>query len=96
MGTAGYDPTEREWYKAGIAANGQIVRTPPYVDITNNMVTSNLRSLTDSTGKVIGVIGIDVEQTFISNMLSDIKIGESGYFMLVHNTGVIMSDGYTP
>lgn len=91
--SAGYDPTTREWYQQAIEANGEIIRTAPYVDDTNNMIISNARSINDANGNLVGVVGIDVEQTAISEILNKMKMGKTGYFMLIHNTGVIMADG---
>lgn len=92
-----YDPPEKPWYKAGLSGNGKIVRTEPYVDnVTNSLVTSNVRSFSDASGKVIGVLGLDVQQSVISNMLSQMKTGKTGFSMIVHNTGVIMADGRKP
>lgn len=91
--SAGYDPTVREWYQQAISANGSIIRTSPYIDDTNHMIISNARSVKNAEGAVIGVVGIDVEQTAISDILNKIRLGDTGYFMLIHNTGVVMADG---
>lgn len=91
--SANYDPTIRDWYNQAVEADGNIIRTSPYVDSTENMIVSNARSIKDANGNLIGVVGIDVEQSFISNMLSEMKIGQTGYFMLIHKTGIIMADG---
>ncbi|MDZ5010726.1 methyl-accepting chemotaxis protein, partial [Clostridium perfringens] len=87
------DPTSRDWYQKGIEGNGEIIRTAPYKADTGSMIISNVRSLTDSNGNILRAIGIDVEQSVISDMLSKIKIGKTGFYMLVHNTGMIMADG---
>ncbi|MGL4343704.1 MAG: methyl-accepting chemotaxis protein [Cellulosilyticaceae bacterium] len=91
---ANYDPTTREWYQLAMSGNGKVMRTAPYVDTTNDMIISAARTVYDSNGNPIGVVGIDVEQTFISGLLSRMKIGETGYFMIIHQTGVVMADGY--
>lgn len=91
--SANYDPTVRDWYKQAISANGSIIRTAPYVDDTQNMIISNARSVNDKNGNLIGVVGIDVEQSSISSILEKMKIGSTGYFMLIHKTGVVMADG---
>ncbi|GAA0078245.1 methyl-accepting chemotaxis protein [Clostridium sp. CTA-5] len=87
-----YDPRIRDWYKLAIQANGEIIRTDPYVDDTGNMIISSARTIKDSNGELIGVVGIDVDQSTISNLLNKMKIGKTGYFMLIHETGVIMAD----
>ncbi|AFM40570.1 methyl-accepting chemotaxis protein [Desulfosporosinus acidiphilus SJ4] len=94
---AKFNPPEKGWYKTGISGKGAIVRTAPYVDgISHQMITSNVRSFTDANGNLIGTIGIDVQQSVISNMLSSMKTGKTGYYMIVHNTGVILADGNDP
>ncbi len=92
-----YDPTQRPWYTSGLAGNGNIIRTEPYLDtITNSLIISNVRSFTDQSGKVIGVIGLDVQQSALSDMLSEMKTGKTGFSMIVHSTGVVMADGNNP
>ncbi|ODA39621.1 methyl-accepting chemotaxis protein [Desulfosporosinus sp. BG] len=92
-----FNPPEKNWYKAGLNGSGSIVRTAPYVDgISNAMITSNVRSFTDTNGNLIGTLGIDVQQSVISDMLSSMKNGKTGFSMIVHNTGVILADGNNP
>lgn len=92
-----YDPTARPWYGVGIDAKGSIDRTAPYGDaMSNSLITSNVRSFTNKSGKVLGVIGIDVQQSVISDMLNEMKTGDTGFSMIVHNTGTIMADGSNP
>lgn len=88
-----YNPTTRGWYKKGLSGNGSIMRTAPYKATSGAMVISNVRSFTDDKGKVLGTIGIDVEQSVISDMLSQIKTEKNSFFMLIHNTGMIVADG---
>jgi methyl-accepting chemotaxis protein len=91
---ANFNPPDKGWYQAGISGSGSIVRTEPYVDgISNQMITSNIKSFTDANGKLIGTIGIDVQQSVISDMLNDMNTGKTGYSMIVHKTGTILADG---
>ncbi len=91
---AKYIPSEKYWYTAGQTGNGAIVRTDPYLDsMTNTLITSNVRSFKDANGKILGTIGIDVQQSVISDMLSSMKTGTTGFSMIVHKTGIIMADG---
>lgn len=90
---AEYDPTTRDWYKKGLSGAGTIMRTAPYQATSGTMVISNVRSFTDGKGKTLGTIGIDVEQSVISDMLTQIKTKKNGSFMMIHNTGMIVADG---
>ncbi|KAE9634936.1 HAMP domain-containing protein [Defluviitalea raffinosedens] len=93
---AEYDPTTRGWYQIGLSGNGAIVRTEPYQATSGAMVISNLRTFTNKNGKLMGTIGIDVEQSVISDMLSQIKSEKNAFFMMIHNTGMIVADGNNP
>lgn len=90
--TAGFYPPERPWYTLAVEKKGEIIRTEPY-EYKNFLIASNARTLTDAQGNVLGVIGIDVHQTEICNILNGMKNGETGYAMLVHKNGLIMADG---
>ena len=92
---AGYDPTKRLFYSDAVNGNGSIIRTAPNV-FKSMMVTSNARTFTDKDGNILGVIGIDVQESTISDMLNKMKIGQTGFSMIVHNTGMIMADGKNP
>lgn len=90
-------PPEKGWYKTGLSGKGAIMRTEPYLDpMSNTMIISNVRSFTDSNGKVIGTIGIDVQQSVLSDMLSSMKTGKTGFSMIVHNNGMVLADGKNP
>ncbi len=89
---AGFDPTKRPWYNQAMSKNGAIIRTEPY-EYKSQLLTSNARTITDENGNVLGAIGIDVQQSEISNMLKGMKTGETGYTMIVHSNGLIIADG---
>lgn len=94
--SSNYDPVEKVWYKRGMEGNGQVIRTAPYRDDTGTTIISNVRSFSDENGKLLGTIGIDVKQSVISDMLNEMRTGETGFFMIVHNSGLIMADGNNP
>lgn len=53
----GYDPREREWYKAAVE-NGMYV-SKPYDDVINGGEIVSVSKTVRSNGKVVGVIGVD-------------------------------------
>lgn len=89
---AGFDPSKRPWFNDAMNKKGSVIRTAPY-SYKSQLLTSNARTFTDKNGKIIGAIGIDVQQTNISDMLNKMKIGKTGYSMIVHSNGLIMADG---
>ncbi|QXE18821.1 methyl-accepting chemotaxis protein [Clostridium sp. 001] len=92
---AGFDPSKRPWFNDAISKKESVIRTAPY-SYKSQLLTSNARTFTDKNGKIIGAIGIDVQQTNISDMLNKMKIGKTGYSMIVHSNGLIMADGKNP
>ncbi len=90
--TAGFDPSKRPWFNDAVTKNGSIIRTAPYT-YKSQLLTSNARTFTDKNGKILGAIGIDVQPSDISDMLSQMKTGDTGYSMIIHSTGIIMADG---
>ncbi|WPC41607.1 methyl-accepting chemotaxis protein [Clostridium sp. JS66] len=89
---AGFDPSKRPWFNDAMSKKGSVIRTAPY-SYKSQLLTSNARTFTDKNGEIIGAIGIDVQQTNISDMLNKMKIGKTGYSMIVHSNGLIMADG---
>lgn len=89
---AGFDPAKRPWFNQALEKKGSIIRTEPY-EYKSQLLTSNARTITDANGNVLGALGIDVQQSEISNMLNGMKTGETGHSMIVHSNGLIMADG---
>ncbi|OAA94052.1 methyl-accepting chemotaxis protein [Clostridium coskatii] len=89
---AGFDPSKRPWFNDAMNKKESVIRTAPY-SYKSQLLTSNARTFTDKNGKIIGAIGVDVQQTNISDMLNKMKIGKTGYSMIVHSNGLIMADG---
>ncbi|CVK20843.1 methyl-accepting chemotaxis protein [Sporomusa sphaeroides] len=97
---AHYDPRERPWYKAALNGNDTISRTAPYVDASagglGGLIVSNATPIKNSEGQVIGVMGIDASTARITEILNGIKIGETGYCMMIHKSGMILADPSNP
>ncbi len=87
---AGYDPTSRPWYQAA-AATDQLIWTDPYVDATSGaLVISAAKSVKDDSGKVVGVVAIDMSLDAFSKKISEIKVGDNGYVYIVDKSGNTM------
>ena len=95
--SANFDPRTRPWYKAALNDGDKISRTDPYSDsVSGNLIVSNSTPVKNSEGKIIGVIELDVSSDRITEFLNGIKIGETGYCMLIHKTGVVLADSRNP
>ncbi|OWA37426.1 methyl-accepting chemotaxis protein [Saccharibacillus sp. O16] len=93
--TAGYNPSKRPWYEKAMKTPGEIIRTDPY-EYDSQLLISSARTVTDASGKVIGAIAMDVQQNVISDILKNMKLGDTGYAMLIHSSGMIIADGKNP
>jgi len=92
-----YDPRIRPWYTAAIKNGDKISRTDPYTDSTTGaMIVSNSIPIKTSDGKIIGVMAIDASSQTITEILKGIKIGETGYCMMIHKSGLILADPSNP
>lgn len=94
---ASYDPRVRPFYKAGISAPNGITRTPAYFYAKDNAtLICTVRTLRDAQGNARGVLGIDVSLKQLTDLVKGIKIGESGYMMLVEDSGNVLVDPKAP
>ncbi|CQR71170.1 methyl-accepting chemotaxis protein [Sporomusa ovata] len=95
--SAKYDPRKRPWYTSALKASDKISRTDPYIDSTNgNMIVSNSFPIKASDGRIIGVMAIDASSEKVTSILDEIKIGETGYCMIIHKTGLVIADPSNP
>lgn len=84
----GYDPVERDWYKAAVAAGGETIIVSPYVDAqTGYVVITICRQLTDKND----VLAVDITMNRIQDMVADLKIKEMGYGFIVNEDGMIIA-----
>ncbi len=88
-----YDPRTRPWYQAAIAAPGKTVRTGAYYWAPDDVVLiGTVRTVADATGNVLGVVGLDVSLKQLTELVRTIKLGDSGYLMLVEADGNVLVD----
>jgi len=88
----GYDPRQRPWYKQAVEANGDIVITPVYIATDNTPVVAVAKTVKDGNGTLLGCIGIDINLTDLTSFIGSVKVGKTGYCMLVQDDGMILAD----
>lgn len=89
-----FDPRTQPFYTISDPANGS-KREPNWVnayqDPGGQGLIVTLSSPVYSKDQFLGVIGIDVQLQKLSEKITDIKIGETGYAFLVNETGLILA-----
>jgi methyl-accepting chemotaxis protein len=94
---ANYDPRVRPWYKTAQANPGKTLRTEAYYWASDDAVlVSTVRSLANQLGPQGGVVAVDVSLKQLTEIVKQIKLGESGYLMLMENNGTVLVDPKQP
>jgi methyl-accepting chemotaxis protein len=88
---AGYDPRKRPWYVEALPITDRPSMSKAYMSTTGEAVTSVTRTVKRGQD-VIGVIGIDISLKKLTDLIQSIRLGQSGYVVLVQDDGVIMAD----
>lgn len=92
-----YDPRSRPWYKAAMAQPGKTLRTAPYYWAADKVVlVSTVRTLAGTNGSPSAVVNIDVSLRQLTDLIQQIKLGESGYVMLLNDDGTVLVDPSQP
>ncbi len=93
---AGYDPRVRPWFRDGESAPGKDIVAKPYLSTTGFNVTAVVRSVTDSSGTILFIAGIDFSLKDLSEIMGRIKIGRTGYLVLLEKDGTILAHPRRP
>jgi two-component system, cell cycle sensor histidine kinase and response regulator CckA len=85
-----YDPRQRPWYRLALEKRS-IVWTDPYVFFTSQKPGITIAGpVFAPTGKIRGVVGVDIEIDHLSRFLASLSIGTHGVaFMLNRNGDVV-------
>lgn len=83
-----FEPRERVWYIGAMDRKGQAFISEPYVSVTDNEVAVALsQSISDGSG----VIGIDLDISYLQELTQQVSIGEEGYAILLDQNGNYIS-----
>ncbi|MDW7551218.1 methyl-accepting chemotaxis protein [Pseudoalteromonas sp. McH1-7] len=89
---ANYDPRQRPWFKTGQGGNGDTIRTSAYYWAPDDMVIVSTVKAVKANGQNVAVQGMDVSLQGLTKIIRNIKLGETGYLMLVEDTGNVLVD----
>lgn len=94
--SAGYDPRGRPWYKAAKESGAQPTRTNAYYWSEDDLVlVSTVRGIMEN-GKFVGAQGLDVSLKGLTDIVKNIKLGKTGYLMLIESSGNVLVDVKNP
>ncbi|BCS88404.1 methyl-accepting chemotaxis protein [Pseudodesulfovibrio sediminis] len=92
---AGYDPRKRPWYKTAAAAPDRPTISKAYISTTNEPMVSTGKAVKGSTG-ILGVAAMDLSLSQLTKLIEQVKLGETGYVIMVQDDGVIIADPRHP
>ncbi len=86
----GWDITGRGWYSC--IETKKTILTEPYIDSsTGTMILSAASPVyDDTTGAVLGAVGMDISLDHMTKIMSEYKIGRNGYIILLSETGTFL------
>ncbi|WP_262173756.1 methyl-accepting chemotaxis protein [Saccharococcus sp. Marseille-Q5394] len=88
---SGFDPTSRPWYEIAIGEPGKVQWSSPYIDEVsgNFMITASIA--VEKNGRVVGVAGVDLMLSAITDMLNSTYIPHDGYSTLFDENGTAIA-----
>lgn len=89
---ADYDPTSRIWYIDAIKTN-EVAWTVPYIDVGTGetVITAAVQIPKSNTGNSPGIVGIDLLLSYFSELVSEVKVGETGEAYIIDKDGMIFA-----
>ncbi len=92
-----FDPRRRSWYKEAIADQGRVIRTAPRLDeATQKRVISLAQVVPGKDGEITGVAAFDISNDFLEQTVKKVKVGKSGYVVLLDKNGTVVVDARHP
>ncbi len=86
-----YDPRIRPWYTQ-TQAEMRSVWTDPYIFFTSQRPGITLAApVSRPDGSLVGVMGVDIEISSISDFLSRLKIGKRGQALIINENGDVIA-----
>lgn len=87
-----YDPTQSEWYIDAKNNVDDFYIHSPYIDeVTGDYVVTIAKAVVVD-GNFLGVIGLDIDMSNMSEKLNIIKYGENGAISVMDKDGVVIFD----
>ena len=83
------DFSTRSWYQL-VVENQETIATEAYATLNSDTLMITVASPVFSDGKMVGVVGIDLNMDHLNQQLSALTVGESGYITLYDSANQII------
>lgn len=88
---ADFDPTTREWYIQAVANPNDVQWTKPYLDQATGEFVISASKAVQSDGKLVGVVGLDIQLSALTDKISSSEIGYDGYPVVFDTEGTAIA-----
>lgn len=88
----GYDARVRPWYTEAVAKSDQVVITDPYKDSGTGKLVVTFAKAMKENNQIVGVIALDVSIDSLSNYISSITLGKTGFVYITDANGNMISN----
>ncbi|MFW5500840.1 MULTISPECIES: methyl-accepting chemotaxis protein [unclassified Maridesulfovibrio] len=91
-----YDPRKRPWYEQGKNSPKESTLLSAYMTTEGFPNIGMVTKIKDKSGSFIGVSAVDISLGDLTKIINNLKIGETGFVVLVQGDGTILADPKTP
>lgn len=81
----------KEYYAKAISSKGKLVITQSTESFSKRRYVVSVVKAVERDGKVVGVLGININLENLSKEFSSIKIGDNGYLYIFANNGIMLA-----
>lgn len=92
----GYDSRKRDWYTESMKDTSAVRITKPFKTSKGTPTVGIFATVKGVDGTPRGVLGLNIDLPVITDMIGQIKVGETGYIVLLDSDGVIIADPQHP
>ncbi len=87
----GYDSRSRDWYKDTVKQPDKLVVTDPFLTSKGIPTIGIFTTIRNQDNSLKGVLGFNIDLPVITEMIKNIKIGETGYVILLDSKDTIIA-----
>ncbi|WP_320169496.1 methyl-accepting chemotaxis protein [Maridesulfovibrio sp.] len=91
-----YDPRKRPWYTQGKNSPSESTLLSAYITTEGIPNIGVVTKIKNSAGNLIGISAVDISLGNMTKIIGNLKIGETGFVVLVQGDGKILADPATP
>ncbi len=89
--SAGFNPSKRPWYLDTVRV-GKSILTEAYISDTGDAVFTVATPIRTNGSEISGVVAIDISLATLTEETGSVKVGSTGYVMLVDSLDQVVSD----